>query len=71
MYFIVRCPNCNKLQIYKPLTKDTKKWVKRCVFCKYTFLVNPKSEHSSSIIIFYSPNIKEAQAFIKKYQNAI
>ena len=68
MYLVIRCPNCKKLQIFKPASKDPKKWKKRCVFCGYTFIINPKSKHSSTTILFYSEDISKVQEFIKKNQ---
>jgi len=69
VFLIVKCPNCGRLQVFSPVIRDYRKWRKRCVYCGYSFSVNPKSKHSSSIIIRITTNPKEAQDFIKKHQN--
>ena len=68
IFLVVRCPNCGRLQVFSPATKNYKKWKKRCVYCGYTFTINPKSRHSRSIIVMATTNPKEAQDFIKKHQ---
>ncbi|HIP90141.1 MAG TPA: hypothetical protein EYH22_01160 [Candidatus Nanopusillus sp.] len=65
---IVKCPKCGRLQIFLPVTKDYRKWRKKCVYCGYSFTINPKSKHSNSIIVMVTTNPRKAQDFIKKYQ---
>ena len=66
MYLVVRCPFCGRPQLFQPKSENYKSWRKRCVYCNKSFSVNPKSKHSSSIILFVGNVIEEAREFLKK-----
>jgi|GEM_PF-3009887 len=53
VYFIVKCPKCGRLMMFRPNSNNYKKWKKKCFFCGTVFKIYPKRGRSR---IVYATN---------------